>query len=395
MDIQERVEKLSRLPELQRIWNYLDDVLIDGIAEATIIQQIPAPTFHELVRANHVLSRMGACGLQDTGIDEVHNTFGRIPGTNPEAPALLVAAHTDTVFGDDADLTIRHEADGRIYGPGLGDNSLGVAGLIVLADVLRQFRIRPRRDIWFLANSREEGLGDLGGIRQFYEHHKDHLGLGVILEGLALGRIYRAGIAVRRFHVTFHAAGGHSWQHFGQPSAVHAMLRVGARLTELQPTAEPRTTYNIGLVEGGHSINSLATDAGFYLDMRSQSPEELAGLEQQVREIIERIGAECDGVRIEIDVVGDRPAGAIDVDHELVRGASAALQAVGITPSYESGSTDANLLLAKGVPTVTIGLTHGGNAHRQDEYIETGPLVLGLRQLILLILAAAEWEPAT
>ncbi len=392
MDLQERVRWLSQQPQMLEIWRYLDQVLIDVLSEAVLIQQIPSPTFHELVRANHVLSRFGACALSDTGIDSVYNAYGLINGTDTAASAVMLSAHTDTVFANDTDLTTRTEDDGRIFGPGIGDNSLGVAALIALADVIRHFRLQTRRNVWLVANSREEGLGDLGGIRAFYASHGHELGTAIVLEGMALGRIYHSGIAVRRLHVTCHADGGHSWQHFGQPSAVHSLVRLGARLTELTPPISPRTTYNIGIIEGGHSVNSLANKAGFYLDMRSEASDSLAQFEQTVRRIIH----ECQdqgSVKYNIEVVGDRPAGQISREHELVQGASAALAALNVKTSYETGSTDANLLLSKGVPTVTIGLTTGGNAHRLDEFINVKPFVLGMRQLVLLALAAAEWNP--
>jgi tripeptide aminopeptidase len=393
MDIQQRVTWLSQHPQIADIWHYLDEVAADIIDSAILIQQIPGPTFHELVRANHVLSRLGACELADTSIDALYNAYGRLKGTDSAAPALLVSAHTDTVFEENTDLAIQRKANGRLYGPGIGDNSMGVAGIIALADIMRHFRIRPQSDIWFLANTREEGLGDLGGIRAFYDTHQSKLGQAVVVEGMALGRIYHAGIAVRRLHVTCHADGGHSWQHFGRPSAIHSLLKLGADIVQLTPPASPRTTYNIGILEGGQSVNSLASDAGFYLDMRSEDPAALATLEQQTMAKINQARTE-NGVTYQIEVVGDRPAGHLPTDHPLTRGASAALQAVNLPPIFETGSTDANLLLAKGLPTVTVGLTTGGNAHRLDEYIDTAPLVSGMRQFILLVLAAAGWEPS-
>lgn len=391
MTIEERIKQLTETTKVQKIWQYLEDVLHDILAEAVLVQQIPAPTFHELVRANHVLSRLGSCGLTDTGLDSVNNAFGRLPGSDPDAPALLFSAHTDTVFGEDTDLTVHRDDDGRIHGPGIGDNSVGVAGLIALADILRQFNIQPRCDIWFLANSREEGLGDLGGIKVFYEAHADRIGQAVVVEGMALGQIYHAGIAVRRLHIACTAEGGHSWQHFGRPSAIHSLLRLGARLTELQVPQSPRTTFNIGLISGGHSVNSLATEASFYLDLRSEDAATLATLEAEVMEIIDAFRAQ-EVPQFEVTVVGDRPAGAISSDHPLAQTAAAAIEAVGLTPSFRSGSTDANLLLARGVPTVTVGLTRGDNSHRTDEYIQIEPLRQGMRQIVLLALALSEWE---
>jgi len=392
MDLSARVAHLNRQPALNDVWRYLDEVLSDIIAEAIVIQQIPAPTFYELVRANHVLSRLGACGLIDTRIDSLYNTIGRLPGSDPEAPAVLVTAHTDTVFPSDTDLTIRHTEDGRIYGPGLGDNSLGVAVLIALADVLRQFLIRPRRDIWFAATSREEGLGNMEGIRAIYDRYGSRFGLSIVLEGLAFGRIYHVGIPVRRLNIICRGEGGHSWQHFGRPNAIHTLVQLAASLTHLDLPAEPRTTYNIGVIKGGHSVNSLATEAELYLDLRSESPLALAALEAQVIEIVEQFRS-TDGISVEAKVVGDRPGGAIQIDHDLVRAAAAALDAVGVQPIYEKGSTDANYLLAMGLPAVTIGVTQGGNAHRLDEYIDPAPLKQGVKQVLLLLLAAAEWSP--
>ncbi len=393
MDLQERVLWLSKQPRIQDIWRYLDKVLVDILASAVLIQQIPAPTFRELVRANHVLSCFGSCGLTDTGIDSLYNVYGRLPGKDPTAPALLISAHTDTVFPEGTDLALRHENGSRIAGPGIGDNSLGVAALVATADIMRQFRIEPQRDIWFLANSREEGLGDLGGIRAFYDQFGSQLGLAIVVEGLSLGRIYHRGIAVRRLHVATYAEGGHSWQQFGRPSAIHHLLVLGARIVQIKPPEKPRTTYNIGIIEGGQSVNSLATHASFYMDLRSEDPETLNELENTVREIIATQSDQAEGIRVTIDVVGDRPAGGIGIDHELVRATATALQAVEMECQYLSGSTDANLLLSKGLPAVTIGLTTGGNTHRLDEFINTEPLVKGMRQLILLALASAGWEP--
>jgi len=391
MTLEERIRQLTGTAEVQKIWQYLEDVLRDILAEAVLVQQIPAPTFQELVRANHVLSRFGSCGLVDTGLDSLNNAFGRLPGSDPDAPALLFSAHTDTVFGEDTDLTIHRDDHGRIYGPGIGDNSTGVAGLIALADILRHFEIQPRCDIWFVANSREEGLGDLGGIKAFYEDHAGQIGQAVVLEGMALGQIYHAGIAVRRLRVSCTAEGGHSWRDFGRPSAIHSLVRLAARLTELEVPRSPRTTYNIGLISGGRSVNSLATEANFYLDLRSEDAAALATLEAQVMEIIDAFRAQ-EIPQIEVTVVGDRPAGAIAREHSLARTAAAALETVGLTPSFRCGSTDANLLLARGVPTVTVGLTRGDNSHRTDEYIQIEPLRLGMRQLVLLALTLCEWE---
>jgi tripeptide aminopeptidase len=357
------------------------------IQDAIAIQQIPAPTFEEQRRAEFLHDRFAEAGLQDVEIDEVYNVCGRWPGTDPDRPAVLVSAHTDTVFPLATDLTIRREGE-RIFGPGLGDNSLGVAGLLALMAMFQKSDIHPAADVWFVADSREEGLGDLGGMRAVWQGLGPRLGAAIVIEGMALGRIYHAGIAVRRLRIVCQAAGGHSWLHFGRPSAIHGLIELGARIVAITPPEQPRTTYNIGLIEGGHSVNSLATSAQLYLDMRSETREGLAAFEEQVLNALGSL--QGPGLDFTSEVVGDRPAGFIDTGHPLVQLAVAALETTGYKPIYETGSTDANSLLANGLPAVTIGLSYGGNAHRLDEYIETGPLVDGLWQLLLLVTAAAE-----
>lgn len=379
------IQSQRQTPLLQTLHKHLN--LAQLIDDAIMIQQVAAPTFHEQHRAAVVATQFTQYGLHDITTDAMHNVYGRWPGQQPQHPALLISAHTDTVFPADTSLVVRREAQ-RIYGPGLGDNSLGVAALLALIRLFRDHDVHSAADIWFVANSREEGLGDLGGIRAAWERLGKRLGAAIVIEGLALGRIYHAGIAVRRLHITCHAPGGHSWLHFGQPSAIHALIALGAQITSLNPPQNPRTTFNIGLINGGHSVNSLATSADLYLDLRSEEPETLGDLEQRVREFVAEV--QQPPLRFEIEVVGDRPAGKIDRNHGLVQLAAAALEAIDYTPIYESGSTDANALLANGLPTVTIGITHGGQAHRLDEYIDTAPIAAGMWQLILLTLAAAD-----
>lgn len=368
-------------------WQSLPELAGWTVEQAVAIQQIPAPTFYERLRADYVAGQFRALGLQDIHTDEMYNVFGLLPGSKPGKPGLMISAHTDTIFPPDTDLTVRREPS-VIYGPGLGDNSAGVAGLLALACYLKEQAITPRCDLWFVATTREEGLGDLGGMRAAFAHVRDRVDSVINLEGLAFGHIYHAGISVRRLHITAAVPGGHSWLHFGRPSAVHTIVTLGAKIAALEPVTSPRTTFNIGMIEGGDAINAIATHAGLWLDMRSEDRDTLAALEAQVMAAVDSLQAA--DVTFNIEVVGDRPAGGIPTDHPLVEGALAALARVGVRGVLETGSTDANVPLSLGVPAVTIGLTRGGNAHRLDEYMETEPVELGLRQLIVLVLAAAE-----
>jgi tripeptide aminopeptidase len=360
----------------------LEAIVSATAEEAIAIQQIPAPTFHEGQRAAYVAQRFK--GLSDVEIDSLQNVYGRLAGTDSRLPALLVSAHMDTVFELDTPLAVSRQ-NGRICGPGIGDNSLGVAALLAMVDLLRD---RPTAaDIWFVANTREEGMGDLGGIRAVYEKLKHRLGSAVVIEGMAYGRIYHAGIAVRRLRIHCKTGGGHSWLHFGRPSAVHTLMQLGAAITQLEPPDSPRTTYNIGVIEGGQSVNTIAPEASLLLDLRSESREALEQLEGQVRRILDTFRSP--EMQIAVEVVGDRPAGAVPPTHPLVTLASDVLAYLGTPPVLENGSTDANIPLAAGLPAVTIGITHGGNAHRLDEYIEPAAMRDGLTQLLLLVLGVA------
>jgi tripeptide aminopeptidase len=230
----------------------------------------------------------------------------------------------------------------------------------------------------------------LKGIRKAYERLKDNIAAVINLEGLAFGHIYHAGIAVHRMHITANAEGGHSWLHFGRPSAIHGIMELGAQITRIVPPSNPRTTFNIGIIEGGTTINSIATEAGLWLDLRSEDSAALERIRKQVYQLIN--ATEKRGLVFNIEVVGDRPSGSIKPKHPLVLGALEALEQMGVRGALETGSTDGNIPLHDGCPTVTIGITRGGNAHRLDEYIETAAVESGMKQLILLALAATAYQ---
>lgn len=368
-------------------WGDLSKLAAWVVDQSIAIQQVPAPTFDETERAKLVARQFRALGLAHVDADEVDNVYGLLPGSDPSAPALMLSAHTDTIFDANTDLTIRREGD-LIFGPGLGDNSIGVAGMLGVAHWFRERAVTPPRDIWFVATTREEGLGDLGGIKAAFERLRNRVQYVINLEGLAYGHIYHAGIAVRRLKISMTAPGGHSWLHYGRTSAVHSMVQLASRLSALQPPSNPRTTLNIGFIEGGQAINAIARTASLWLDLRSEDTTTLKAFETLVQREI--AAAQLPDLDIEVDVVGDRPAGQIPGDHPLVEAALATLEQQGVRGSLENGSTDANIPLSFGCPAVTIGITRGGNAHRLDEYIEMRPVADGMKQLLTLVLAASQ-----
>ena len=370
------------------------------------IQQIPAPTGAETERAACVEDRMKAIGLADVERDELGNVYGRVPGAQAQ-PALLVSAHTDTVFPPETDLRLRRLSNGRLCGPGIGDNSTGVAGLLALAETLTQLA-PPPVDIWLVANSMEEGIGDLRGMRRVVDRldsverppaakGRGALGAVIVLEGVGLGRTVHQALGVRRYRISAAAPGGHSWGDFGAASAVHGLVSAAEEILKMQVPQTPRTTFNIGRIGGGTSVNTIAQEAWMELDLRSESPQTLLWLDGQVLRIIEgRVGAHRardDGLTLRHEQIGHRPAGALSFDHPLVQAACTILQELGIEERSDAriSSTDANVPLSRNIPAVCVGLTDGGDVHRLSEWIDPLPLVKGMQQLLYLTWWSAAW----
>ena len=354
------------------------------------IQKIPAPTFHEFDRAKFVHLRFQQEGLADVKMDDAGNVYARLGGSS-RGKALVVSAHLDTVFPSNVDLHFQREQD-RIIAPGIGDNSLGVAGLFGLLWALRESNLTLPGDLWLVANVCEEGLGNLGGIRGVMEHFRSRMDhsespfslLGyIVLEGMAFGKIYHKGLGVRRYRVTIHTQGGHSWIDYGQPSAIHELTALSTRIAAIEPSREPRTTLNIGIISGGSSVNTIAATAMLELDLRSEGSESLELLATQVEKII--LSARKPGVMVEMEIIGQRPFGELPAEHPMVRLAQECLRGVGVEPRLDSGSTDANLPLSLHIPAITIGLTTGGKAHTVHEFINLAPLEKGIEQLLQLV----------
>jgi acetylornithine deacetylase/succinyl-diaminopimelate desuccinylase-like protein len=358
---------------------------------ALAIQQIPASTFFEEQRAIFVHNRFLAEGLSDVRIDAAGNVYARLPGAG-EAHPLVVTAHLDTVFPLATSLEARHEPE-RITAPGIGDNSLGVAGLFGLvwalkaSESLRQKDSLPLPgDVWLVANVGEEGLGNLRGMKAVVDHFGDQPVAYIILEGMSLGWVYHRGLGVQRYRITVRTPGGHSWIDFGCPSAVHELAVLVTSLNALVLPEQPRTTLNVGVIQGGTSVNTIAAEAHLELDLRSEEVEALAKLVNQVERLV--VTANRTDVEVTAHIIGQRPAGEISPNHPLVRLAFSCLEAQGLQPRLNIGSTDANVPLSLGLPAICIGLTTGSGAHTTSEYILTQPVAQGLAQLVDVVTGA-------
>lgn len=340
------------------------------VAELMDVLAVPAPPFGEEQRSVAFAEFLRKDGLPAER-DAVGNVVVRLGSPGGRAIALL--AHIDTAL-DLGEIRVRREG-GKLYGHGAADDGAGLTVLRALARLVQASgRVLPYT-LYFVGNVGEEGLGDLRGARRFTEDHREELAAVLVLDG-RLGDIVHSGIASRRLKVRYSTPGGHSWSDFGRPSAVHELARSITALTELRLPATPRTTLNVGVIEGGTAVNAIAQHACCLVDLRSEGVGELDRLEQGAMRILSAGG---DGVAVEIQKVGDRPGGAVPRNHLLVRLAARNLARVGVPPAYAAGSTDANAPLAHGIPAVCAGVGRGGAAHTPSEWLEEESLGIGLR----------------
>lgn len=334
------------------------------------LAQTSAPTFQEGERAALVEDMWRETGLEPER-DAVGNVIATVPGGS--GPTVLVAAHLDSVFPRETDVTVRVAGE-RLEGAGVGDNATSLA---VLTAYLRELPARRPRLV-VAATVGEEGAGDLRGARHVVEGWEGKIDHFVALDG-HLGSICHQGVGSRRHEVTMTAAGGHSWGDYPSPSAVHAVGQAIARLAALPVPREPRSSLNVGLVWGGTSVNSIAAEAGFALDLRSVDQRTLELLWEACAAEVEAV-AEAAGCALGVTRVGARPAGASD-DGFLVAAAQRALQALGERAVLAPASTDANAAMAAGISAIALGAYRGGGAHTLGEWVDAASLPVGLEVL--------------
>ncbi|HEY5870070.1 MAG TPA: M20/M25/M40 family metallo-hydrolase [Candidatus Tectomicrobia bacterium] len=373
---------------LTRLTDSLDEVLDETVR----LCRIPAPTFEEAERAAYVAERMRALGLTDVRIDSINNVTGILSAGTP-GPTTLVAAHLDTVFPRATPLHIRHTRQ-RLYGPGIGDNCVAVAAMLSVAAAMRHLQPLPSGRVIFAASVGEEGLGNLCGIRALLETWHGQVDTVLAVEGHGIDEVRSTGIGSTRLEVTFTGPGGHSWGAFGTPSAIHAMGSAIHQIARLQVPQDPKTTFNVGIVEGGGSVNTIAPRATMLVDLRSLDPAQLTEIENRVDRLFQDVHQDT-GVQVTSRIVGRRPAAALATDHPLCCGVNDIRHYLRLRPAlFSAASTDANLPLSLGIPAVCLGITRGALAHTVQEYIDTAPVGGGLQQLLLTILHAqqSDWH---
>ena len=351
---------------VQKSLTRLTDMFNQVLDETMHLCRLPAPTFEEAERAGYVAERMRAIGLTDVKLDRIHNVAGNL-SADGTGPTTLVVAHLDTVFPRATPLQVPC-TEQRLYGPGIGDNCVAVAAMLSVATAMRHLQPRPPGRVIFAADVGEEGLGNLCGIRALLDTWQGQVDTVIAVEGHGIDEVRTRGIGSTRLEVTFTGPGGHSWGAFGIPSAIHAMGSAIHQIARLQVPRAPKTTFNVGVVEGGGSVNTIAPRATMLVDLRSVNPTQLVRLEERVARLLQEVQQET-GVQVTSCIVGQRPAAALATDHPLCHRVNDIRKYLHLRPAmFSAASTDANLPLSLGIPAVCLGITRGALAHTVQEY---------------------------
>ncbi len=357
---------------------------------------IPAPPFQESRRAAALKSALSSAGLR-ARLDSAGNVIGELRGVN-DREVVMISAHLDTVFPAGTDVRV-HRDGPRLLAPGISDNGTGLAALVALAKAVHAARVRPQRTILFVANVGEEGEGNLRGMRALLEVYRDRLKAVLVLDGAGTDHVSTKALSSRRLEVVVTGPGGHSWSDFGLPNPINALVRGSVRFINTRVPASPRTTFNVGEIQGGTSVNSIPHQARMKVDIRSESEEELVRLEAALRESV------AAGVRDEMQAasrqgttkldwkltsLGSRPGGEGRPDSPLLAALRAADEYVGQESRIERSSTDANIPISQGIDAISIGAGgEGGGAHSLEEWYDPAGRETGLKRALLTLLGVS------
>ena len=397
------VGKIVASPAFRKAVAKLDADYDRTVADIITLTEIPAPPFKEEQRAKAYLEMLKAHGLTNVEMDAEGNVVGVRPGTvtKGKGPFVVIAAHLDTVFPEGTDVKVKRQGT-KLMAPGIGDDTRALSTLLAYVRALDAAGIKTKKDILFVGNVGEEGPGDLRGVRYLFNKgpYKGRISAFFSMDGAESDQIVDRGIGSKRYRVTFSGPGGHSYGAFGIVNPMAAMAKAVTDLYAIQPPKSPKTTYAASVTGGGTSVNSIPHDVFMEFDLRSESVDELAKLDQALIGILDKAVAgenaarstRAGAVSYAAKVIGERPAGATPGTAEISVLTQAAVAALGYKPSFQASSTDANIPMSLGVPALTIGAgIKGGRAHALDEWIdvEKAPAVKGMQVGLAALLAVA------
>jgi len=395
----EEVARLAGLPEVCAAFDWFRSQEPQFAEWQMDAARIAAPPFGEAARGAWLAERFRELGLSEVQIDEAGNVFGVQPGYGSRSVAL--SAHIDTVFPATTPLNIQHRGS-RLYGPGVSDNGAGIAALLAVAGAIRAVGISHALPFIFVGNVGEEGEGDLRGMRHVFAtpRWRDSIAYSVIVDGAGSDTVVAEALGSRRFEVIVRGPGGHSWSDFGAPNPIIVLSRTLEVFRQTPLPASPKTTFNVGVIRGGTSVNSIPESASMRVDLRSTSMVEIDRLERALRIAVEQaIEAENrtasehakrkpQEVQCEVVAIGNRPAGELAADTRILKVIRAVDAHLGNVAQVQRASTDANIPLSLGREAIAIGGGgSGGGAHTLQEWFDTGGRDLGLRRILLTMLA--------
>jgi acetylornithine deacetylase/succinyl-diaminopimelate desuccinylase-like protein len=396
--VQQEVARLAGLPEVRAAFDRFRSEESQFALWQMEATRLAAPPFGEAPRGAWLAERFRELGLVDVQMDEVGNVFGVRPGYGSRFVAL--SAHIDTVFPAAAPLHIRQQGS-RLYGPGVADNGAGIAAMLAVASVLGSARISHALPFVFIGNVGEEGEGDLRGMRHVFAtaRWRDAIAYSVIVDGAGVDTVVAEALGSRRFEVIMRGPGGHSWSDFGAPNPIIALSRAIEVFSQTPVPASPKTTFNVGVIRGGTSVNSIPESVSMRVDLRSTSTAEIDRLERALRVALDQAlalenrAAAQRGIRkpqvvqSEVVEIGNRPAGELAPDARLLKVIRAVDAQLGNTAQVQRASTDANIPLSLGREAIAIGAGgSGGGAHTLQEWFDCNGRDLGLKRILLTML---------
>jgi len=372
------VKKILDDPKFKTATSFLESDYDLFVRELIELTEIPAPPFKEKARALVYLEKLRRLGLHDVEMDPQGNVMGLRKG-NGHGPLLAVLAHLDTVFPEGTDVKVKRKGT-RLEAPGVGDDTRGLALLLEIIRTLDAAKYQTASDILFVGNVGEEGEGDLSGVKYIFGKgkYKDRIKNFISIDGGEPGPITNGGTGSKRYRVFFTGPGGHSYGAFGLVNPAYAMANAISKFAKLTVPSQPKTTYNIGVVNGGTSVNSIPFEVSMDVDMRSESKEELSKLVDTFHGLLfaaveeeNQARSTAQGkIKVEAKLIGDRPAGETPRNSPIVQTVAAVVTAFGLKPTYGISSTDSNIPMNLGIPAVTIGRGKGGRAHSLDEWVD-------------------------
>lgn len=373
--------------DLQKLWT---SVRQSGEALADLavrLCEIAAPTGMEQERGKWVARWLEKHVGEKVSSDTLGNRWVTLRGASGGNVRIMAVAHLDTVFPEGTNCTVKRE-NGRLHGPGIGDNCSGLSILLNAARLLKEAGLPFPGELIIAASVGEEGLGNLRGVRGLCERFGGELSAVLALDG-GLGQVVGGAVGSVRYRISVRGPGGHSWSDFGKPSAIHHLARVASGLAGMETPNAPRTTFNIGVIKGGTSINTIASEAELLLDLRSLDAAALKALEAQAQRITHSIPMPNELV-LDMERIGERPSGGLKLTRGWVDIARAAWASLGVQSRVTASSTDANIPLSQGIPASTLGTCRGGRVHTEAEWVEPDSLPLGLEGFLLCALMGLE-----